>query len=140
MSRLVVSVLAAVVATVATGCNNTSAPTAPTTPQVPTVTESFASTLTINGAVTHPFIVGTPGTVSATLLTVGSGTDTVVGIALGTWNTTTESCQIIIANDNAVQGRILVGTAQTSGAFCVRVYDVGKLSAATSYDVAVTHQ
>jgi hypothetical protein len=140
MSRLVVSVLAALAAVVATGCNNTSAPTAPTTPQVPTVTESFASTLTINGAVTHPFLVGTPGTVAATLLTVGTGTDTIVGIALGTWNTTTESCQIIIANDNAVQGRILVGTAQTSGAFCVRVYDVGKLTTATTYDVTVTHQ
>ncbi len=138
MSRVVLGALVCLAASTA-GCNNSTSPVDPS-PVVPTLTEAFAGTVTLNGAVTHPFIVGTPGTVTASLVTVETGTETVIGMSLGAWNTTTESCQIIIANDNAVQGRIIIGTAQTSGAFCVRLYDVGKLTAPTSYDVTVTHQ
>lgn len=121
------------------GCsdnNSTNTPTTPTTPNL--TTENFDGRVTINGAVTHAFVVTAPSTVTATLVTVGSGTDTVVGFALGTWNG--EYCQIILANDAAVQGKFVVGLAQTAGNFCVRVYDVGKLPAATDYQVTVTHQ
>jgi hypothetical protein len=124
----------------AAGCNNTSVPTGPTQAAPTIITETFSGTLTINGAVTHPFVVGTTGSVSASLVNVGAGTDVVIGLALGTWNQTTNSCQLIITNDAAVQGRVILGSAQNAGAFCVRVYDVGRLGAATTYDIQVQHQ
>ncbi len=60
-----------------------------------------------------------------------------VGLSLGTWNG--ESCQTVIARDSTVVGNSIVGAASAAGNFCVRVYDVGKLAAATSYDVQVVH-
>lgn len=142
---LVLTVLPLVV-TLTAGCANTS-PVVPDAPiEVPTVTDTFEGTITINGAATHPFIIGTPSTVSVTLEVVApaqappEGTFTILGLSLGTWNTTTESCQIIIAKDDAIQGSIILGSAQTSGAFCVRVYDAGRLTSPSAYLVRVTHQ
>ncbi len=126
-----------------TGCGSDSTPTAPTT-TVTTVTEAFEGTLQRNAALTHAFIVGTPGTVTVSLSSVtsehyDSASPTVIGFSLGTWNTTTELCQVVLANDQAIAGRIIVGTAQNSGAFCVRVYDVGRITEPTSYTLTVVH-
>ena len=58
---------------------------------------------------------------------------------MGTWSATTETCQIVLANDNASQGRVLVGSAQASNNYCVRVYDVGKLTRAAGYQITLIH-
>jgi len=129
-------------ALVAAGCGSSSDPTLPTTPSPTVVTETFAGTVTINGAVTNPFIVGAPSTVTATLTAVSVGdnpaTDVPLGMSLGTWNG--EYCSIVLANDAAIQGKFIVGVAQTAGSFCLRMFDNGTLTTATSYQVTVTHQ
>ncbi len=129
-------------ALVAPGCSNTAAPTNSTdlTGTTADIIESFAGTVAVNGAVSHPFIVAAASTITATLTSVGSGTDVAVGMALGTWTSTTETCQVIIANDNAIQGRVIVGTAQVSGTFCLRMFDAGKLAQATTYEVTLSHR
>ncbi len=138
MSRALLGAAVLLATFVATGCDDAT-PVAPT-PEVPIITESFSDTLTVNGAITHPFVVGTPASVQATLVTVTPDNTVPIGMSIGAWNTTTESCQAVISNDLALEGRILIGSAQTSGAFCVRLYDVGRLTAAASYTVTVTHQ
>ena len=55
----------------------------------------------------------------------------------GTWNGVT--CQIVIANDNATSGASATGNATATGNYCVRVYDVGKLTQSVGYQVTVTH-
>ena len=125
-------------ALVAAGCDDTRDLNTPTGPPPSPVTETFEGHITVNGAVTHPFTVTAPSTITATPVAVSSGADTVVGMALGTWNG--EYCQIILANDAAVQGKFVVGIAQTAGSFCVRFYDVGKLPAAIDYQATVSHQ
>ncbi len=80
--------------------------------------------------------IATAGTVTATLSSL-SVNGAVVGLSLGTWNGT--SCQIIIANDSAAVGGTATGAAQTTGNFCARVYDVGKLTAPTDYVITVQH-
>jgi hypothetical protein len=45
----------------------------------------------------------------------------------------------VIARDSTVVGNSIVGSASAAGNLCVRVYDVGKLVAATSYVVQVVH-
>ncbi|MEQ1757899.1 MAG: hypothetical protein ABL986_06235 [Vicinamibacterales bacterium] len=119
------------------GCDD--APTAPT-PEVPVITESFSGTLTINGAITHPFVVGTPAAVTATLTAVSPDNTIPIGISLGTWSTQFETCQVVISNDLASEGRTIVGSAQTAGAFCVRAYDTGRLTEPTSYTLVVEHK
>jgi hypothetical protein len=109
--------------------------TAPTTPTPVPQTEIFSGTLNRNGAFTHPFIAQAGGTIAATLTTVDP--DVAIGVSLGTWNGL--ACQIIIANDNAVKGITVTGTASAIGNFCVRVYDVGQVTSATAYEVSVLH-
>lgn len=132
-------VLALLAASVVAGCDNTSTPTSATGASVAVITESFTGTLTKNGAITHPFVVGTPGNVTATLVSLNPDNTALIGMALGAWNTQTETCQLIITNDSAPQGRVIIGTAQNAGAFCVRAYDVGKFTAPTDYEIQVTH-
>lgn len=121
----------------AAGCGEeVQTPTTPTTPT--TVTETYAGTVTVNGAVTHPFSATSTGTVTATLTAMSPESTTTIGLSLGTWNGV--ACNIIIANDQAVRTTVVTGTVTTvGGQLCVRIYDVGQMTEATSYEVTVVH-
>jgi hypothetical protein len=119
----------------ASACASEPVPTAPT-PTVP-ITEFFQGTLTINGGVTHTFNSTAGGTVQATLTALGPDSTAIVGLSLGTWNG--NACQIILAKDEATQSSTITGTASSAGGLCVRIYDVGKLTGAATYEVQVTH-
>ena len=128
-------VAGAMLAAAACGSNNILNPT-PGTPPV-SVTETYTATVTVNGAFTQPFTVSTIGTVTAKI-TALSPVDTVtIGLSLGTWNGAT--CTLIVTNDAAALNTTVTGTAQTVGQFCARVYDVGKLTAATDLTIDITH-
>jgi hypothetical protein len=119
-------------------CGNdlTTTPTDTTPP--PTTTTLFSGTLQRNGAVTHPFATARSGSVTVTLSTLNPDNTLTIGLSLGTWNG--ESCQTVIARDSTVVGNSIVGTASSSGNFCIRVYDAaGTLTEPTSYDLQVVH-
>ena len=66
-----------------------------------------------------------------TLSTLNPDNTLTIGLSLGTWNG--ESCQTVIARDSTVVGNSIVGTASSSGNFCIRVYDAaGTLTEPTS--------
>lgn len=119
----------------AAACSN-NITTTPTTP-TESITESFTGTLSRNGAVTHPF-ASAPGTLTATLRTLAPDGTLVVGLSLGTWNGT--SCQIVLANDKATQGAVVVGNASTTTSLCARIYDVGSVVEPVSYQIDVVHK
>ena len=125
----------AVLVALATGACGGQNLTAPTTPAPAPQTEVFTGSLNINGAITHPFTSQAGGTITATLTTVDP--DGTIGMSLGTWNGV--ACQITIANDLAVVNTTVTGTASSVGNFCVRLYDVGKVTSTTSYQVSVVH-
>ncbi len=112
------------------------APTGPTEQPPTEVTETFSGSLSVNGAVTHPFTVGRAGNAIATLTTLAPDSTSVIGLSLGTWNGV--SCQIIIAADTATQGTSVVGTA-SAGTFCARVYDVSRITQPVEYGITVRH-
>ena len=131
----------------ATGCGNNTVSTPSTTPPT-SVTDTFEGTLTVNGAITQPFVVQTAGTVTATFTSLdpssvvvnGETSDTVVGLSLGTWNGLV--CTIgapTLANDKAKVGVALTASATATGNYCVRVYDSGSLTQPTAYQLTVTH-
>ena len=105
------------------------------------VTETYSGTLTVNGAVSHPIVVQTAGNVVSTVSALNPvDDDTAIGLSMGTWNGI--ACSVgapTLANDNAKVGVSLTGTATATGNYCVRVYDVGKIKQATSYELSVTH-
>lgn len=124
----------------ATACSNNSTPTTPTTPEPTIFTEVFGGTITLNGASSHSFIAQASGTVTVTLTALAPNATQPIGIALGTW--TGSACQVIIANDRAVQGVSVNGAIGQPGALCTRAYDsTGTLAAGTSvtYELAVVH-
>jgi hypothetical protein len=128
-------VVGAAFAAAACGSNNITNPT-PGTPPV-SVTETVSNTVTVNGAHTEPFTVSTIGTVTAKITALSPDDTVTVGLSLGTWNGAT--CTLIVTNDAAVLNTAVTGTAQTVGQFCARIYDVGKLTAATDYTIEITH-
>ena len=128
------------VAWLTAGCSNDPFSTVPSDTTTPTmsVTETLEGRLGVNGATAHPFAVEVAGTVTATLSAMDPP-DAVIGISLGTWNSSTNLCQAILANDAAVAGNTIVGTASVAGTFCIRLIDVGKLTGPVTYSVSVTH-
>jgi len=140
MARTFLSVILAA-GLAASACNNNNPfltqPTDTSTPAVST-TDTFDGSVTVNGGTTNPFIVNRAGTVAAVVSAL-EPPDATVGFLIGTWNSTTNSCQLVIVNDAAVAGDRLIGTASVPGNFCVRVFDTGKMSGSVNFQVQVTH-
>jgi len=111
-------------------------PTTPTTPG-PTITETFAGSVTQNGAATFTFNTSLQGTVTATLRSIAPVTTSQVGLALGTWNGVT--CAVVLANDRITAGMAVTGQVNAAGSLCVRVYDVGQLTETSTFEVVVVH-
>ena len=132
--RILVPMLFAAAAAWGCGSDTTTPPLTPT--PAPT-TEQFSGDLNRNNATTHPFTVTGTGSVTATLTTVAPDSTIAIGMALGTWNGT--SCQVIIANDRAIQGITVTGATSGVGALCLRMYDIGQLTDTASYTVTVVH-
>jgi hypothetical protein len=139
MARTTLSTVALAAVFCVAACSSDPFPTAPDTSTPPVaVTETFDGQLTINGGVSHPFPVTRIGAVTVTLTALDPA-DATIGLSLGTWNNASGVCQATLSNDAAPGGATIVGTASVVGAFCTRVYDVGKLSRAILYTVNVTH-
>ena len=114
--------------------------TTPTQPTPPTTTDTFTGTITLNGAMAHQFSTANAGTVTARLTTVSPDATKVIGFQMGIWTAATSTCSAVLSNDVAIQGAILTASAATAGTYCIRMYDVGNLAAASvTYTVTVVH-
>ena len=123
-------------ALVQTACSEDINPAVPSNPNP--VTETFTGTLTQNGAVTHPFSATSSGAIQASIVSLAPDSSVRIGLSLGTWNGTAETCAAVISNDNATVGTTIVGAADREGRLCVRVYDAaGTLPQATDYELRV---
>ncbi len=130
--------LVVILATAVAACDDETpiTPNLPTNPGQPlTFTETFNGAINMNGAATSNFTATTGGSVTATLTTVSPDATIAVGLSLGTW--TGSACQVVIANDNALQGAIVTGTVTSAASLCVRIYDIGKVTAPVNYTITV---
>jgi hypothetical protein len=123
------------VCSLAVACSEDSVPIAPVETPVQ-ISESFSGSITVNGAATHTFTTERAGQAAATLTSLAPDNTAVVSFTLGTWNGS--YCQITLAKDDATTSSSLVGTA-SAGSFCVRISDVGRLTAPTDYEITVQH-
>ena len=111
----------------------------PTTPDPVIVTETFTGTLTVNGAQTHNVFSGATGLVTATITSLGETAPSKVGFSMGTLSSV-GTCTVVVHNDNAVVSTALTGTvANLNGTLCVRIFDVGTMSAPVDYTFTVSH-
>ena len=133
--------LAAIILTCALGqaaCSDDINPSNPIAPTPNPVTETFTGTLTLNGAVTHPFSVTGSGSVTVRIISLAPDSAVTVGLSLGSWNGTAGTCQTVISNDSATLGTAILGTAEREGRLCVRLYDsAGTLPQPTDYEITI---
>jgi hypothetical protein len=121
----------------AAGCSSNDTSTAPAS-VIPTLGETFTGTLTPHGGISYSFTVTGVGSISATLTSLLPDSARPVGLSLGTWNGSV--CQVVLSNDNTIQGQEVVGQSSGTGTFCVRVYDaVGTVLQPQTYVVDVSH-
>ncbi|HXT70846.1 MAG TPA: hypothetical protein VN700_13885 [Vicinamibacterales bacterium] len=128
----------ALVAAGASACDGggTTTPTTPTTPTT-TVTETFAGSITTNGAASFTFPTGAAGSVTATLRTITPVSTIQLSLALGTWNGI--SCQVVLTNDRATSGGSVTGNVSGSGTLCVRIADIGQVAGTSGFEIVVVH-
>jgi hypothetical protein len=132
-----VTVLVAMTAgTAGCGADNTTTPTTPTTPAV-SITETYTGTVAVNGAATFSFGVTAAGAVTATYTKLSPVSGATMGLALGIWNGA--SCNIVIANDNAILNSTVIGQTSAAGTLCARAYDIGKLTGTQTVELSITH-
>ena len=122
---------------IVSGCGNSSSDSTVAPPPA-TLTDSFSGTLSLHGATAYSFNVTGAGNITAQLTTLSPDAMNPVGLSLGTWNGSI--CQVILSNDNSIQGGQVVGTASATGSFCVRIYDAaGTVVAPQTYTIDVFH-
>jgi hypothetical protein len=136
MRRVRFGFLLGLAALVAACDSGSQTPTTPTTPSVP-VTDTFTGTINVNGAMTFTFAAAGVGSLAATLTSLTPDTTAQVGFLLGVWNGT--NCQATLTNDASFQGTVILGQVNGTGALCARVYDVGKLTNSTAFEITVVH-
>ena len=136
--RLVILPALAMLALGGAACDNGdgTTPTTPTNP-TPTITETFAGSITINGAATFTFPTTASGLVTATLRSITPITTIQLSLAMGTWNGT--NCQVVLTNDRTSQGGSLTGNVGGAGTLCIRISDIGQVTQQTGFEVVVVH-
>jgi hypothetical protein len=137
MPSIVRMLLLVALATVVSGCDEETTPTTPTPPTM--VTETFNGTLTINGAQTHSFTTQSAGNLTATITTLAVESGVSVGISLGIFTPSTNTCQVVVDNGAASQTTRITGQVSSSGSYCVRIYDAGRLTASANYTIQLEH-
>jgi hypothetical protein len=127
--------LVALAALAAGGCETTTSPPIGDPPEEVNLT--LTGTLTIAGSVTHRFTTTRATEINVRLQDLAPVDTVTIGLGLGEW--TGASCNVRIADDEAIQNELLIGTGTAAGEFCARVYDVGRLTAPTEYTLAVRY-
>jgi hypothetical protein len=127
--------LVALAAMAVGGCETTTSPPPP--PPVDPITKTFSGTLAVSGAVVHTFTPTQAGEINVTLKVLAPVSTVTIGMGLGVWTGT--SCDLAIADDQAILNELLIGTATGVAEFCARLNDVGQLTAPTDYTIEVKH-
>jgi hypothetical protein len=102
------------------------------------VTEVFTGTVTLNGAITHPFNASRAGATTATITAIDPS-ESFLGFEMGTWSGAV--CTAVLSNPAGTLSSVLSATTQTSASLCVRLNDPNGIltDKNVTYTVTVTH-
>lgn len=120
-----------------TSANCGTTPTQPA-PVYDLKTETFSGSLNTGGGAHFPFSVVNPGDINVTITQMSPASNLTVGLALGSWEATTEVCTDQLSTSASVN---IAYAASPSGAgnYCVRIFDSGNVQAQTEFTLSVTH-
>jgi hypothetical protein len=106
-------------------------------PSATTVTETFGSTLAVQGTAAGAFTVTKAGTVSVTLTAMASAAE--VGLGLGIPRSDGAGCLLYTSLNTVAGATAQITSSAEPGVYCVKIYDVGNLTGATAFSVSVAH-
>jgi len=136
MKRQLLAVL--LIGVLSVDCNLFSSATSPSSTGGST-TEVFSQSLPVGGSSVYTFTVTTAGTVTVDLTSFG--TAVAVGLGLGTSSGTgSTSCTLTSSSPSTLAGSTpQISVTENPGTYCVEIYDVGTLTAATSFSISIVH-
>lgn len=141
MSRARVLLIALLTAPLMAACDNgpelpTSATsTATTTPAASPVTETFSSVLAVGGYASRSFNAAKAGTATVTLTSASASSTLKLGMGLGIPDGVGSGCLFTRSTETAAGGQL--SATVDAGSYCVRVWDLGTLTATTSFTVTI---
>jgi len=102
------------------------------------VTETFTGTITLNGAITHPFEASRAGVTRAEITAIDPS-GSFLGFEMGTWSGAV--CTAVLSNPGGTLSSVLSAATQSPANLCVRLNDPnGALTDKNvTYTVTVTH-
>lgn len=100
--------------------------------------ETFASTLAVNGASSRTLLASQAGTVTVSLDSLG-GTASRVGIGFGVISRVDQTCRYARSIETGPGGGPHISLPVSAGEYCLRVFDVGALTAPTAFSVSVNY-
>lgn len=106
-----------------------------TTTTTSPVTETWSTQLAVNGTTSRSFTAAKAGTATVTLTSVGGSTTQKIGFGIGIPDTLGAGCLFTRSLETAAGAQI--STAVDFGTYCVRVYDLGTLTATTAITVTI---
>jgi hypothetical protein len=110
-------------------------PTGPS--EFPSTTEAYSGALNPGEGAAFHFSIQNPGQLDAYIASLSAGSNVDMGLRLGFWDG--EICEEQLYTETARVGLVLSGDPQGPGEYCVAIYDVGNLQAATDFGLTVTH-
>jgi hypothetical protein len=113
---------------------NTSS-TAPTNVSTPARVDIFSSTVGPRGSATHQLAIFYNGATTLTL--VSAGASVTVGVSYGAWDG--QACRLFATLTATASQNPLIATVVDPGSYCIRVYDVGQLTAPILFTLDTLH-
>jgi hypothetical protein len=135
MNTLIRGTVLAVIAAVTIGCGTETVPTAPTLE----TSFTYATTVTANGAAARTFSTYDTGTITATLTNVTPAV--ALGLGIGIPRSDGGGCLLttsVEATSSSTPQIVL--RADSASTYCLKVYDVGRVTERAEFSVTVTHQ
>lgn len=106
----------------------------PLSPTTSPVTETFSTQLIVGGFASRSFNAAKAGTATVTLSNMGSATR--LGFGIGVPDAAGSSCLFTRSSDVAVAGTSF-SLPVDAGTYCVRVFDVGGMTAGITFSVTI---
>lgn len=107
----------------------------PTSPTTSPVTETFSSQLFVGGSASRSFTAAKNGSATVTLVSAGPPSTVKVGFGIGVPDTAGSGCLFTRSTESAAGATFTLPV--DAGTYCVRVYDVGALTANITFSVTI---
>jgi hypothetical protein len=136
--RLLAARLAVVVVLLSAIACGAKTPTEPA-PVYDLKTETFTGTIGVAGKVPFKFTVVNPGDIQVAMTALAPTSTLVMGIALGYWDGTTETCVEQLSTTSATLNVGFTASPSSAGDYCVALFDTGNVQGASDFTLTVTH-